>query len=142
LRFFTVYGPRQRPDMAIHKFTQLIATGQKVPMFGDGTTKRDYTFITDIIDGVDRALARCSSYHIYNLGEARTIELRSLIDLIAQKLGKAARVERLPTQPGDVPLTCADVSRAQRELGYQPRVNVEEGIHRFVEWYKEIHRLT
>jgi UDP-glucuronate 4-epimerase len=142
LRFFTVYGPRQRPDMAIHKFTQLIATGQKVPMFGDGTTKRDYTFITDIIDGVDRALARCSSYHIYNLGEARTIELRSLIDLIAQKLGKAARIERLPTQPGDVPLTCADVSRAQRELGYQPRVNVEEGIHRFVEWYKEIHRLT
>jgi len=142
LRFFTVYGPRQRPDMAIHKFTQLIATGQKVPMFGDGTTKRDYTFITDIIDGIDRALARCSSYHIYNLGEARTIELRSLIELIAQKLGKAARVERLPTQLGDVPLTCADVSRAQRELGYQPRVNIEEGIHRFVEWYKEIHNLT
>jgi UDP-glucuronate 4-epimerase len=141
LRFFTVYGPRQRPDMAIHKFTQLIASGQKVPMFGDGTTKRDYTYITDIIDGVDRALERCTSYHIYNLGESRTIELRSLIDLIAQNLGKAARIERLPTQPGDVPITCADIFRAQRELGYQPRVNIEEGVHHFVEWFKEVHHL-
>lgn len=141
LRFFTVYGPRQRPDMAIHKFTQLIATGQKVPMFGDGTTKRDYTYIDDIIDGVGLALERCSSYHIYNLGESRTIELRSLIDLIAKNLVKEARIERLPIQPGDVPVTCADVSRAQRELGYQPRVNIEDGVHRFVEWYKDVHRL-
>jgi len=141
LRFFTVYGPRQRPDMAIHKFTRLIAAGQKVPMFGDGSTKRDYTFITDIIDGVYRALERCSSYHIYNLGESRTIELRALIDLIAKNLGKEARIERLPIQPGDVPMTYADVSRAQRELGYQPRINIEEGVHYFVEWFKEAHRL-
>lgn len=141
LRFFTVYGPRQRPDMAIHKFTQLIAAGQKVPMFGDGTTKRDYTFIADIVDGVCRALEHCSSYHIYNLGESRTIELRSLIDLIAQHLGMEARIERLPLQPGDVPITCADVTRAQRELGYQPRTEVEQGVRLFVQWFKDVHHL-
>jgi UDP-glucuronate 4-epimerase len=141
LRFFTVYGPRQRPDMAIHKFTQLIAAGQKVPMFGDGTTKRDYTFITDIVDGICRALEHCSSYHLYNLGESRTIELRSLIELIAKSLGKEARIERLPLQPGDVPITYADVSRAQRELGYQPRTDIEPGVRLFVEWFKEVHRL-
>jgi UDP-glucuronate 4-epimerase len=141
LRFFTVYGPRQRPDMAIHKFTQLIAAGQKVPMFGDGTTKRDYTFITDIIDGVCLALEHCSGYHIYNLGESRTIELRSLIGLIAQNLGMAARIERLPMQPGDVPITYADVTRAQRELGYQPSTDIEEGVRLFVEWFKEAHHL-
>jgi UDP-glucuronate 4-epimerase len=141
LRFFTVYGPRQRPDMAIHKFTQLLAAGQKVPMFGDGTTKRDYTFITDIVDGVCRALEHCSSYHIYNLGESRTIELRSLIELIAKNLGMEARIERLPMQPGDVPITYADVTRAQRELGYQPSTSIEQGVRLFVEWFKEAHRL-
>jgi UDP-glucuronate 4-epimerase len=141
LRFFTVYGPRQRPDMAIHKFTQLLATGQKVPMFGDGTTMRDYTFITDIVDGVYRALQNCSSYHLYNLGESRTIELRRLIELIAKNLGQEARIERLPMQPGDVPITYADVSRAQRELGYQPRMDVEEGVRLFVEWFKHVHQL-
>lgn len=141
LRFFTVYGPRQRPDMAIHKFTQLIATGQKVPMFGDGTTKRDYTYVADIIDGVCRALAHCAGYHIYNLGESQTIELHQLIALIAKNLGKEARIERLPLQPGDVPITYADVTRAQRELGYQPRVNIETGVYHFVEWFKEVHHL-
>lgn len=141
LRFFTVYGPRQRPDMAIHKFTQLIATGQKVPMFGDGTTKRDYTYVADIIDGICRALERCSGYHIYNLGESQTIALHQLITLIAKNLGTEARIERLPLQPGDVPITYADVSRAQRELGYQPRVNIETGVYHFVEWFKEVHRL-
>jgi UDP-glucuronate 4-epimerase len=141
LRFFTVYGPRQRPDMAIHKFTQLIATGQKVPMFGDGSSKRDYTFITDIVDGIYRALEKCSSYHIYNLGESSTIELRRLIELIAKNLGKEARIERLPIQLGDVPITYADVSRAQRELGYQPQTDVEQGVHLFVEWYKQVHQL-
>lgn len=141
LRFFTVYGPRQRPDMAIHKFTQLIAAGQKVPMFGDGTTKRDYTYVADIIDGICRALERCSGYHIYNLGESQTIALHQLITLIAKNLGTAARIERLPLQPGDVPITYADVSRAQRELGYQPRVNIETGVYHFVEWFKEVHRL-
>ena len=141
LRFFTVYGPRQRPDMAIHKFTQLIAAGQKVPMFGDGTTRRDYTYISDIIDGVCLALEHCTSYHLYNLGESQTIELRRLIDLIAANLNKEARIERLPIQPGDVPITYADITRAQRELGYQPRVNVEEGVRQFVEWFKEVNHL-
>jgi UDP-glucuronate 4-epimerase len=141
LRFFTVYGPRQRPDMAIHKFTQLMAAGQKVPMFGDGTTKRDYTYISDIVNGIYRALERCTSYHLYNLGESQTIELRRLIDLIAKNLGREARIERLPMQPGDVPMTYADVSRARRELGYEPRVNVEEGVRNFVEWFKEVHHL-
>lgn len=141
LRFFTVYGPRQRPDMAIHKFTQLIAAGQKVPMFGDGTTKRDYTFSTDIVDGICRALDHCSHYHLYNLGESRTIELRRLIELIAQNLGMEARIERLPLQPGDVPITYAEVSRAQRELGYQPRTDIEQGIQLFVKWFKEVHHL-
>lgn len=141
LRFFTVYGPRQRPDMAIHKFTQLIAAGQKVPMYGDGTTRRDYTYISDIIDGVCLALEHCTSYHLYNLGESQTIELRRLIDLIAANLNKEARIERLPIQPGDVPVTYADISRAQRELGYQPRVNVEEGVRQFVEWFKEVNHL-
>lgn len=141
LRFFTVYGPRQRPDMAIHKFTQLIAAGQKVPMFGDGTTRRDYTYISDIIDGVCLALEHCMSYNLYNLGESQTIELRRLIDLIAANLNKEARIERLPIQPGDVPITYADITRAQRELGYQPRVNVEEGVRQFVEWFKEVNHL-
>jgi UDP-glucuronate 4-epimerase len=141
LRFFTVYGPRQRPDMAIHKFTQLIAAGQKVPMYGDGTTQRDYTFITDIIDGIYRAFEPGAGYRIYNLGESRTVELRTLIDLIAKNLGKEARIERLPMQPGDVPITYADISRAQRELGYRPQVSIEQGIHQFVEWFKKFHRL-
>jgi UDP-glucuronate 4-epimerase len=141
LRFFTVYGPRQRPDMAIHKFTQLIAAGQKVPMFGDGTTKRDYTYITDIVDGVCLALAQCSSYHIYNLGESRTIELRSLIELLAKNLGMEVRIERLPMQPGDVPITYADISRAQRELGYQPSTDIEQGVRLFVDWFKAARRL-
>jgi len=141
LRFFTVYGPRQRPDMAIRKFTQLIATGQKVPMFGDGTTKRDYTYFSDIVEGIYRALEHCSSYHIYNLGESRTVELRQLIELIAKNLGKEAKIERLPIQPGDVPITYADVSRAQREIGYQPRVNIEQGVQQFVAWFKEMHQL-
>ncbi|MDZ7291249.1 MAG: GDP-mannose 4,6-dehydratase [candidate division KSB1 bacterium] len=141
LRFFTVYGQRQRPDMAIHKFTQLIAMGQKVPMYGDGTTKRDYTFITDIVDGIYRALEHCSSYHLYNLGESRTIELRTLIELISKNLGKEARIEHLPMQPGDVPITYAEVTRAQKELGYQPRVDIEQGVRLFVEWFKAVHHL-
>jgi UDP-glucuronate 4-epimerase len=141
LRFFTVYGPRQRPDMAIHKFTQLIAAGQKVPMYGDGTTKRDYTFCADIVDGIYRAVEHCAGYHIYNLGESRTVELRTLIDLIAKNLDKEARIERLPMQPGDVPITYADISRAQRELGYRPQVDIEQGVRKFVEWFKEVHHL-
>ncbi len=141
LRFFTVYGPRQRPDMAIHKFTSLIATSQKVPMYGDGTSKRDYTFITDIIDGISRALERCTSYHIYNLGESKTIELRELIKLIQKDLGIEAKIERLPLQLGDVPITFADISCARAELGYNPQVTIETGIQRFIEWFKDVHKL-
>lgn len=136
LRFFTVYGPRQRPDMAIHKFTRLIDAGQKVPMFGDGTSRRDYTFITDIIDGVVAALERCRGYAIYNLGESRTVELRYLVSLISAALGKEALVEYLPEQPGDVPVTYADIRRAQSALDYAPKVPIEEGIERFVAWYR------
>ncbi len=137
LRFFTVYGPRQRPDMAISKFTQLIDAGEKVPMYGEGTSRRDYTYIADIIDGIEKSLNACSSYHIYNLGESRTIALRALIDLIAEKLGKPAIIEQLPVQPGDVPITYADISRARREIGYHPQVDISEGVQRFVEWHKE-----
>lgn len=139
LRFFTVYGPRQRPDMAIHKFTRMIANGEKVPMYGDGSSKRDYTFVADIIDGIEAAIAHCNSYHIYNLGESRTIDLKSLINLIQEYLGKKAVIEQLPPQPGDVPITFADISKAQREIGYSPRVDIQEGVRRFVEWYKENH---
>jgi len=141
LRFFTVYGPRQRPDMAIHKFTNLIAAGQKIPMYGDGTTKRDYTYITDIVDGIWRALENCSSYHLYNLGDSQTVELRELIHLIQRNLGIEAKIERLPLQPGDVPMTFADISRARKELGYEPQITIATGIQKFVEWFKDVHQL-
>ncbi len=139
LRFFTVYGPRQRPDMAIHKFTRLIFYGENVPMFGQGDTRRDYTYITDIIDGICKAMEHCHSYHIYNLGESKTIELRQLINLIAETLGKKPKIQVLPMQPGDVPITYADISRAKQEIGYNPQVNIEAGIQKFVEWFKEIY---
>ncbi len=136
LRFFTVYGPRQRPDMAIHKFTKMIANGEKVPMYGDGTSRRDFTFVADIVDGIEKALNACSAYHIYNLGESRTIDLRSLINLIQECVGKRALIEQLPLQPGDVPITYADISKARREIGYDPKVDIAEGIQRFVAWFK------
>ncbi len=135
LRFFTVYGPRQRPDMAIHKFTDKIYKGEKLPMFGDGYTRRDYTYISDIIDGICKSIEHCSSYHIYNLGESKTIELKSLIQLIGESLGKEPNVEKLPVQPGDVPITYADITKAKSEINYDPQVNVEEGVKKFVEWY-------
>jgi UDP-glucuronate 4-epimerase len=137
LRFFTVYGPRQRPDMAIDKFTKLIDAGKKVPMYGEGTSRRDYTYVSDIVDGIERSISACSSYHIYNLGESRTIELRSLIHLIEESLGKKAIIEQLPVQLGDVPITYADISKARREIGYNPQVDITVGIQRFVEWYNE-----
>ncbi len=136
LRFFTVYGPRQRPDMAIHKFTRLIAAGEPIPVFGDGSSRRDYTYISDIIDGIDKSLEHCQGYHIYNLGESKTITLSELIALIEEKLGKEAIIDRRPMQPGDVPITYADVSRAREEIGYAPQVNMAEGIGEFVRWFK------
>ena len=137
LRLFTVYGPRQRPDMAIHKFTRMIARGEPIPMFGDGRSKRDYTYISDIIDGIVRAIAFDGTFEIFNLGESRTVELRDLIALIEEHLGCKAKIERLPEQPGDVPITFADVSKARRMLGYDPQVGIEEGVRRFVRWWRE-----
>lgn len=136
LRFFTVYGARQRPDLAIHKFARLIYEGRPIPVFGDGTTRRDYTFIDDIIAGVRAAMDyRASRYEVVNLGESRTVELRELIALLEKELGREAVIDRQPLQPGDVPRTFADVEKARRLLGYEPRTQIEEGLRRFVEWF-------
>ncbi|HEO70579.1 MAG TPA: NAD-dependent epimerase/dehydratase family protein [Candidatus Hydrogenedentes bacterium] len=137
LRFFTVYGPRQRPDMAIHKFTRLIDAGEPVPMYGDGLTARDYTYIDDIMDGVLKAVDTPFRYEIFNLGEHATTPLRDLIEMIARHVGKPARIEQLPLQAGDVAITYADISHAQELLGYRPGIAMEEGIARFVAWYKD-----
>lgn len=142
LRFFTVYGPRQRPDMAIHKFTNNIYHDKNISIFGDGNSIRDYTYITDIIDGILKSIEFCAGYHIYNLGESKTIELRQLIDLIASCLGKEPRIEFLPVQPGDVPITYADISKAKRELGYHPKIEIAQGIEKFVAWYEKINTLV
>lgn len=135
LRFFTVYGPRQRPDMAIHKFTRLIDQGKPIELYGDGTSKRDYTYVTDIVDGVTNAVKKRFDFEIFNLGESKTVELRHLISLIEENLGKKAKVKRMPEQEGDVPATFADISKSKRLLGYDPKVGVEEGVKRFVDWY-------
>ncbi|HEX8775825.1 MAG TPA: SDR family NAD(P)-dependent oxidoreductase [Pyrinomonadaceae bacterium] len=137
LRFFTVYGARQRPDLAIHKFARLISRGQPIPVFGDGLTRRDYTFVDDIIAGVRAAVDyRESPYEVINLGESRTVELRELIALLEKELGQQAVIDRQPTQPGDVPQTYADISKARRLLGYNPQTQIEDGIHRFVRWFR------
>ena len=138
LRFFTVYGARQRPDLAIHKFARLISQGRPIPVFGDGTTRRDYTYIDDIITGVRTAIDyEASRFEAINLGESRTVELRELISLLEQELGQEAKIDRQPTQPGDVPQTYADISKARALLGYDPRTQIEEGIRRFVQWFNE-----
>jgi UDP-glucuronate 4-epimerase len=136
LRIFTAYGPRQRPEMAIHKFTRLIDRGEKVPMFGDGSSRRDYTYIDDLIEGIRIVIHHHRGFEIYNLGESQTTSLRELIRLIEEALGKKANVEMLESQPGDVSTTYADITKAKERLGYQPRVKMEEGIRRFVQWYK------
>ena len=137
LRFFTVYGPRQRPEMAIHKFTRLIDHGKEIEMYGDGASRRDYTYISDIVDGIIATLDKKIDYEVINLGNSSVVELRYLIRLIEENLGKEARIKQLPDQPGDVPVTYADTSKANRLLGYNPRVSIEEGVKRFVEWYGE-----
>ncbi|MEW6581540.1 MAG: NAD-dependent epimerase/dehydratase family protein [Actinomycetota bacterium] len=134
LRFFTAYGPRQRPDMAIAKFARLIRGGEPVPMFGDGDTARDYTYIGDIVDGVVRAMERTETYHVYNLGESRTTRLRDLVRLLGEALGVEPRIDRHPMQPGDVEITCADVTRACDEIGYAPSTPIEAGLERYAEW--------
>ncbi|MCK5614499.1 SDR family NAD(P)-dependent oxidoreductase [Candidatus Pacearchaeota archaeon] len=137
LRFFTVYGPRQRPEMAIHKFTRLIEQGKEIEMYGNGISKRDYTYITDIVDGIIAAIDKRFGYEIINLGDSKVVELQYLISLIEKNLGKKAQIRKLPVQPGDVPITYADISKAETLLGYIPKVSIEEGIENFVKWYRE-----
>lgn len=143
LRFFTVYGPRQRPEMAIHKFGARILDDQPIPVYGDGSSSRDYTYIEDIVEGVVASIDRATStpgYRIYNLGGSETTTLAELVEHLERALGRKAQIERLPDQPGDVPRTFADISRAEAELGYAPRTPVSEGIDRFAEWLKEQRR--
>jgi UDP-glucuronate 4-epimerase len=136
LRFFTVYGPRQRPDLAIHKFARLIEAGEPIPVFGDGSMKRDFTYIDDIIDGVVGAVKKCKGYEIYNLGESQPIRLDELIKEIEKALGRKAIINRLPMQPGDVIQTYADVTKAKEKLGYAPATELKTGLARFVKWLR------
>jgi UDP-glucuronate 4-epimerase len=136
LRYFTVYGPRQRPDLAIHQFTRKIYAGQPIDQFGDGTTRRDYTYINDVIQGTMAALHYDGPmFDVFNLGESDTIQLKDLITAIESALGKKAKINRLPEQPGDMPLTCADISKAKKLLGYKPTTRLADGLPRFVEWF-------
>lgn len=136
LRFFTVYGPRQRPDMAIHKFTKLLSEGKSIPMFGDGTTARDYTYIDDIIDGVLKAVDRPFDFEIFNLGESRTTTLTDLIALIGKHMGVEPEINVQPLQPGDVLITYAAIDKARNMLGYAPTCSMDDGVRRFVDWYR------
>ncbi len=137
LRFFTVYGARQRPDLAIRKFSQLISEGKPIQVFGDGTTRRDYTFIDDIIQGVRAAIDYDKSiFEVFNLGESQTVELKYLIELLEKNLDRKAIIERQPMQPGDVPQTFADISKARELLNYNPQTKIEAGIEKFTDWFK------
>ncbi|MHC4361322.1 MAG: GDP-mannose 4,6-dehydratase [Planctomycetota bacterium] len=136
LRFFTVYGPRQRPDLAIHKFARLIEEGKPIPVYGDGTMMRDFTYVDDIVNGTAAAMEKCSGFNIYNLGESRPIAVNDLINEIEKALGKKAIKEYQPAQPGDVERTYADVGKAVGELGYNPSTTIESGLERFVKWLR------
>jgi UDP-glucuronate 4-epimerase len=136
LRYFTVYGPRQRPDLAIHQFTRRIHAGEPIEQFGNGTTRRDYTYTDDIIQGTIAALQyEGPLFDIFNLGESETIQLKDLIAAIENALGKKAKINQLPEQPGDMPLTCADISKARKLLGYNPTTRLNDGLPKFVEWF-------
>jgi UDP-glucuronate 4-epimerase len=137
LRFFTVFGPRQRPDLAIHKFTRLIDHGKSIPFFGDGSTSRDYTYVDDIISGILCAMEKLKGFNVYNLGESRVIKLNELIVFIENALGKKAILDKQPLQPGDVEKTFADITKGRTELGYNPKYDFETGIKEFVAWYKK-----
>jgi UDP-glucuronate 4-epimerase len=139
LRFFTVYGPRQRPDLAIRKFATLIAAGKPIPVFGDGSTARDYTFVSDTVDGVIAATKKEFGFEIFNLGESETVTLSRLIELLETALGKKAVIDRKPMQPGDVPVTFADISKARAKLGYAPKIKIEPGIKLFADWFRKSH---
>jgi len=137
LRFFTVYGPRQRPDLAIRKFTKLIDRGQSIPVFGNGTSGRDYTFVDDTVQGIMSALAYDCPFDIFNLGNSHPVELLELIRTIEEALGKKAKIQWLEDQPGDVNITFADISKAQKVLGYHPQTSFKAGIEKFLEWYHQ-----
>ena len=141
LRFFTVYGPRQRPDLAIHKFARLISEGRSIPMFGDGSSERDYTYIDDILQGIHASIDLLQRsepvFEIVNLGESRTVSLREMIQVLGEEMGVEPVVEQKPMQPGDVLRTYADVSRAGALLGYLPSVDFREGVRGFLEWFNE-----
>lgn len=137
LRFFTVYGPRNRPDLAIAKFTSLIDSGLPVTVYGDGTSRRDYTYVDDIVDGIVAAIDRCRGYHVYNLGHSDPVELLHLIQVIESSLGKKAVITHGDWQVGDVRITYADISRARGDLGFNPTTPIEVGIERYVRWYRD-----
>lgn len=137
LRLFTVYGPRQRPDLAIHKFCKLIEAGRPIPVYGDGSMRRDFTYIDDIIDGVVRAMQRCEGYEIYNLGRSQPIRLGELVSAIEKALGKKAIINRLPMQPGDVKQTYADITKARERLSYEPKTELRVGLEHFVRWLRK-----
>lgn len=138
LRFFTVYGPRQRPEMAIHKFTRAITSGESLDQYGDGSSARDYTYVSDIVDGIVKALDLTNHYHIWNLGGSRTVTLSELIDKIGLRVGRKPSIRRLDQQPGDVDRTWADIARAERELNWRPGIGIDEGLERFVDWYRRV----
>ena len=141
LRFFTVYGPRQRPDLAISKFTKLMLEDKEIPMYGDGTTSRDYTYIDDIVDGIIKSceylLDQKCTYEILNIGNSTPISLKIMIDVIANVLNVEPKIKELPIQPGDVNITYADITKAKRLIGYEPKISFETGIEKFIQWYKE-----
>ena len=137
LRLFTVYGPRQRPDLAIRKFTKMIGEGTPIPVYGDGSTARDYTYVSDIVEGIISVTQKEFGYQIFNLGESQTVKLAYLIALLEQALGKKAVIDRLPVQPGDVPITFANIGKARSLLGYSPGIKIEQGIPLFVDWFRK-----
>ncbi|OLS23383.1 MAG: UDP-glucose 4-epimerase [Candidatus Heimdallarchaeota archaeon LC_2] len=138
LRFFTVYGPRQRPEMGIHKFTRLIDQGKIIQMYGDGSSSRDYTYIDDIIQGIIKSISHLNGYNTFNLGNNRPVKLIDLISIIGEKMNKPYKINQIEMQPGDVDHTLADINLANTELGYQPTTSIEEGIEKFVNWYKKM----
>ncbi len=144
LRFFTVFGPRQRPDLAIHKFARIMADGGEIPMFGDGSTSRDYTYVDDTVSGVVAALKWAESspeaFGVFNLGNRRTVTLSSMIETIGEEMGVEPRIQRLPMQPGDVTRTYADIEHARTTFGYQPTTEFREGIRLFLEWFDRVER--
>ncbi len=143
LRFFTVYGPKQRPDLAISKFTKLILENKPIPMFGDGTTSRDYTYISDIVDGIIKSIEYLKNnsnvYEVLNIGNSYPVKLKYMIDILVKKLNKKITIQNLPMKLGDVERTYADIEKAKKLIGYNPKVSFEEGIDRFIDWYKKFY---